>query len=313
MALLDDLLALPRGRGVNSADIKISEAVREFCGIAPDDPPGIARRKLVDRLEELADRLPPDLGLAARVALAIEPEARQRFLTERIEWLAKRIDRDIRTARRRMNEALRLMADMDTNFVANGSAVPPPEQHHIAEHWALVRLDEPMRDTYERRVIVSNIDALREIDTVLTLPQTDSSSLAPDLQMEVLYGATVVEAVRETDTRFRYRLRLASPLHAGESHEYMILYRIPPEHFVRPHYVFIPHLRCNAVTLRVRFPADRPPVDVRRVETGYLRDLDGEMSGEPLALGDAGELHLAFTSLVTGMAYGARWRMDPRS
>lgn len=307
MALLDELLNLRKGRGVNAPDLRISAALRDLSGIEPDDSPGVARRKLVDRLGQLAGLLPSDLGLAARVALAIEPEAQQRFLTDRTVWLAKKIDRDTRTARRRMDEALQLLADLDTDAAA---VAPPPERHYIAEHWALVRLDRPTRDTYERRVIVSNVDGLSEIDTVLTLPQVEASSgPPPNLEMEVLYGASVVEQVREAETRFRYRLRLSSPIDAGQSHEYSVLYRIPPGQFIRPHYVFIPHLRCNEVTLRVRFSADRLPADVRRVEAGYLRDLDGEMAGDPITLNGAAELALTFTRLVTGMAYGARWRM----
>ena len=306
-------MALRKGRGVNSTNIRVSSSMRNLCGIEPDDALGLVRRKLIDRLDELAGRLPPDLGLAARVALAIQPDAQQRFLTERTEWLARRIDRDTRTARRRMNEALQLMADLDTVAVAGGSgpAARPPENHYIAEHWALLRLDQPTRETYERRVIVSNVDGLREIDTVLTLPQDRRSRpRLPELRMEVLYGAIVVDEIRETETRFRYRLRLASPLNAGQSHEYSILYRIPPGQFLRPHYVFIPHLRCNQVSLRVRFPADRLPTDIRRVEDGYLRDLDDEMTGDPITLDDACELSLTFTSLVIGMAYGARWQIS---
>lgn len=314
VTLLNELMALRKGRGVNSADIHISSSLRELCGIQPEDTPGHVRRKLIDGLDELAARLPPDLGLAARVALAIQPEAQQRFLTERTEWLAQRIERDNRTARRRMNEALQLMADLDTAGAGTAESAAPPEEHFIAEHWALVRLDQPNRDTHERRVVVSNVDGLREIDTVVMLPQDRGSSPGPpELHMEVLYGATLVRETRETETRFRYRLRLASPLNAGQSHEYSIIYRIPPKQLVRPHYVFIPHLRCNQVTLRVRFPADRLPADVRRIENGYLRDLDGEMTGDPITLDDAGELSLTFTRLLAGMAYGARWQIpsDP--
>jgi hypothetical protein len=312
VGLLEELISLRKGRGVNSVGIDVGPTLRELCGIESGDVPGVVRRKLVRQLGQWADRLPPDAGVAARVALAMHPEAQQRFLSERTQWLAHSIERDDRTARRRMDEALRLMADLDAKDDHGRApvAAPPLEEHYIAEHWALVRLDQPTRETYERRVIVANVNGLEEVDAVLTLPRDRPSRPgAPQLDMDVLYGAAVVDRVKETDTRFRYRLRLPTPLNAGQAHEYSIVYRIPPRQFVRPHYVFIPHRRCNALTLRVRFPLDRLPADVRRVDHGYLRDLDDEMVGDPISPDGVGELLLTFTGLVNGMAYGARWRV----
>ena len=315
MGLLEELTTLRKGRGLNSVGIQreVGPTLRALCGIVSDDQQGTVRRKLGRQLDQWAGRLPPDLGLAARAALALHPEAQQRFLTERTHWLAQRIDRDGRTARRRMDEALRLMADLggEQSFTAVGGE-PPAEEHYIAEHWALVRLDQPTLETHERRVVVSNVDGLEEVDTVLSLPRDPLARPgAQQLHMEVLYGALLVDRIRETESRFRYKLRLPSPLKAGQSHEYSLLYRIPPKQFVRPHYVFVPHRRCDALTLRVRFGADRLPSDVRRVDYGFLRDLDDELVGDKITLDSAGELYLRFSSLVTGMAYGARWHVRP--
>lgn len=312
MGLLEELMTLRKGRGVNTAGIDVGLTLRELCGIEPDDPPGVVRRKLVRRLDEWTARLPPDLAVAARAALATSPEAQQRFLSERTQWLAQFIDRDDRTARRRMDEALKLLADVDTRSgpVSPAAPAPPAEEHYIAEHWALVRLDQPTRETYERRVVVSNVDGLEGLDAVLSLPRDRPSRPgAPQLEMDVLYGAAVVDRVRETETRFRYRLRFPAPLSAGQSHEYSIVYRLPPGQLVRPYYVFIPHRRCNALTLRVRFSPDRPPVEVRRVDRGYVRDLDDGLIGDPISPDGVGELLLTFSALVTGMAYGARWEI----
>lgn len=315
MGLLEELVRLRKGRGVNSVRLQedVGPELRAACGIAPDASPGAVRDQLVRALEQWAERLPTDAAVAARAALALHPAAQQRFVAERTRWLAEHIGRDDRTARRRMDEALKLMAQhAGTPVAAPTTGGPPTGQHYIAEHWVLVRLDRPAPETLERQVIVSHVAGFDEIDTVFSLPRQVPSRPDPrELHMEVLYGAVLIDQVQETHSRFRYRLRLSSEVDAGRAHEYGLLYRIPPDQVIRPHYVFVPHRRCDALTVRIRFDDDRPPTDVRRVDGEFLRDLDDEPVGPEIAVDAAAELHLTFTDLTIGMAYGARWRVAP--
>jgi hypothetical protein len=312
-ALLKELKALRRGRGVNSVDISkdIGPLLQALCGSTPDDEPAALRRKVVQQLNRWASQLPEDLAQAVRAAVGLHPEARHRFLGERTAWLADLLTCDTRTVRRRMDEGLQLMAEQGAAQDHVGPPVEPAtEEYYIAEYWALLRLDQPAPETHERRVIVSNIDGLAEIDALFTLPR-DPLTRSGDhqLHMEVLYGVTLVDQVRETDSRFRYRLRLPSPLPAGQPHEYGLLYRIPPKQLMRTHYVFTSHRRCDAFQLRIRFDTDRVPSGVWRVDRGYPRDLDDGPAGDEITLDSAGELHLAFIGLARGMGYGARWRV----
>lgn len=314
--LLAELKTLRRGRGVNSANIEreVGPSLRALSGVAPADPPGVLRQRLAERLNALADSLPPDLANAAKAALALHPQARHPFLTERTEWLARLLDRDTRTARRRMEDALAQLAEQATALAEAPPPGPPAtvEDYYIEQFGALLRLDRPAPEALERRVVVANRDGLTELDSLLTLPRDPAAmGRRHELDFEVLYGVTVCEQERDTDSRFRFRLRLPRPLRAGERHEYGLLFRVPERQAMRTHYVFTSHRRCDLFDLRIRFDGQRLPADIRRVTRCYPRDLDDGPAGETVELDGCGELHLRFTGLAIGLGYGAAWSNGP--
>ncbi|WP_116022733.1 Appr-1-p processing protein [Thermomonospora umbrina] len=98
-ALYTELRRLSRGRGLATADLA------SLAAWLPGD-----REQVVAGLRQRIDRLAPDLRLAALAALGLHPAAGERFLGQRISWLAGQLDRDARTVRRRIDEAFRLIA-----------------------------------------------------------------------------------------------------------------------------------------------------------------------------------------------------------
>ncbi|MEO3859630.1 macro domain-containing protein [Acrocarpospora sp. B8E8] len=109
--LFTELIQLRPGRGVLTGNLvaRIGPLLRARAGIDDSDGPGEISERLIAYLESLAGTLPPDLALAFRVGLSLHPQAQFRFLDERMEWLAMQLDRDARTARRRFDEAARLL------------------------------------------------------------------------------------------------------------------------------------------------------------------------------------------------------------
>jgi hypothetical protein len=311
-ALLEELKAVRKGRGVNGRGVAehVGPALRELCGIDPGEPAGPARAKLVSGLDGLAGALPEDLGLAARAALGLHPEAQQPFLTDRVQWLAERLDRDARTARRRVDLALESMAERATVAPPGPPPVPAPreaEEHRwfIRECRAVVRLDQPAPEAIDQRTVVA-LEDVEVLDALITIPREGAAD--PDLSVEVLYGATIESRERVTPTRFRYRLRLPRRLAAGQSHDYALLYRLPPNQPMRNHYVYTSLIRCDAFDLRIRFDPARLPDEVWRVAGTYPRDLDeGPSDREPVRPDGSGEVHLAFHHLRVGLGYGAQW------
>lgn len=311
VTLLDELKELRKGRGVQSpTPEKVGPILRKLCGITPDNDQ--FRSKLLRQLQNWVTQLPPDLVLAANAALGLHQEAQQRFLGERTQWLAAKIQRDERTARRRMDEALGLMAQMGTEQVSDMAPDEPRPEYYIAEQRSLVRLHGTAPETYEFWTVVSNVDGLANLETALALPRDPlARSGVQQLEMEVLYGMTLAEQVREGDYRFRYRLRFPAPLQKGQQHQYGVRYRTPPGQRALPYYVFTTHRRCDAFALRVRFDHDCPPGDVHEVDNAYFYDLSGEPGGALISPDGAGEVSLRFEALVAGMVYGAQWTFAP--
>ncbi|HSV67221.1 MAG TPA: hypothetical protein VLJ59_15090 [Mycobacteriales bacterium] len=316
--LLIELKVLRKGRGLYAPkiDAQVGPALRTLCGIDGDDDAAVMRQKLVDRLSEFAQTLPPDLELAVTAALALHPDAHQLFLNERIRWLADRLGRDDRTARRRVDEGLDRLAEAAAAGRGRVSPERPAGGGSMQEGWyvdechALLRLDRPSPEAIERRVIVADRDGIDEIVAAITLPRHPAGRRGShDLIVEVLYGATLVRKEHDTPSRFRFVLSLPTTLRAGERHEYMLVLRVPPDQPMRSHYVFTSPRRCDLFDLRIRFDPDRMPEDIWKVNGAFHRDIDDEEPvGDRLHPDSACEVHVQFRDLSPGFGYGAQWK-----
>jgi hypothetical protein len=254
------------------------------------------REKVSDRLTGLAADLPEDLRVAALAAFAICAEARQPLYQERVRWTANRLDRDPRTVRRRVDEAIDLLAELASSS-SSTSAVPGDRWHTSSLAIALV-LDQPAPLVFERRRIVADQEGLRSVDLAVSLPDGRPSAT-------VLYGGTLVDRGMETSSRWGYGLELPHPLPRGESWEVAILFQ-PPS--LRPYMVTVPRQPCDSFDLRVRFGRVPPPPEVWALEGAFQRDVsDPGYRGRPQAVDSSGEVHLRFRGLMPGLAYGARW------
>jgi hypothetical protein len=316
--LLEELKALRKGRGIHAGRVRgqVGPGLRKTCSILEADDEQSIRQKLTDRLSALAATLPDDLSLAVRVALGLHPSARHQFLQERVLWLGERIDRDPRTVRRRMDEGLELLAQL-----AAGPAPAlvqatrdPADGWFVQAFHAVLRLDRPSPEAIERRVIVAERDGIDHVVALMTLPRDPTNRTGPhDLLMEVLYGVTLVGKEHDTDSRFRYLLKLPTPLHTGERHEYGLLFALPHDQLMRPHYVFTSPRRCDLFDLRVRFNRRRLPERAWRVDEVFHRGVDDAQPSDDkvLTLDEAGELHVSFRDLKPGFGYGAQWINAP--
>jgi hypothetical protein len=113
--LSSELRLLRRGRGVMVSNLRtrIGPALRIRAGIGDSAGLNETRERLITYLNSLAETLPIDLRLIFSVILALNRDTQFRFLEERMEWLASRLDRDVRTVSRRFNEALDLLESAD--------------------------------------------------------------------------------------------------------------------------------------------------------------------------------------------------------
>lgn len=197
-----ELRELRRGRGLRSDDLfdRVGPRLRLFCGIADHDSPRVVRAKLVRVLTERCAGLPGDLRLAVLAALALHGQADQKFLHDRVRWLATQLNRDPRTARRRIDEGLRLLAEPITDLApaaadlapatadlapatdlaaatAAGSAGRQAASPFVSDGWyvhsmrSTLRLDVHPLTLTEERVITATADQLGEVVCALSLPR----------------------------------------------------------------------------------------------------------------------------------------------
>ncbi|SEF36859.1 hypothetical protein SAMN05421837_111280 [Amycolatopsis pretoriensis] len=295
--LVQELKTLRKGRGLaGRVDDRVGPYLRSACAVSSDDGQVAIREKVTELISELAAHLPDDLRLAALAAFAICAEARQPLYQDRVRWAASRVDRDPRTVRRRVDEAIVLLAELA--WSSSSPVVSPSDRWHTTSLSIACVVDEPL--VLERRRIVADQEGLEFLDLAVSLP-------AGQPAVTVLYGGSLVDRGMETSSRWGYGLELPRPLSRGESWECAVLFR-PPS--ISPYMVSVPRQRCDAFDLRVRF-GGAPPA-VWALEGAFQRDVsDPGYEGRPEQVDSTGEVHLRFRGLTPGLAYGVRWAVQP--
>ncbi|RKT52832.1 hypothetical protein [Saccharothrix australiensis] len=300
--LVRELKSLRKGRGVLAGGIadRVGPTLRAACGVTEDDEPGAIRRKVTDTISELAGRLPEDLHRATLVAFAIHEEARLPLYQDRVQWVAVRMDRDPRTVRRRVDEAIDHLAELAADAVGEQSD-RRPGGWHTAELHAVLTLDRPRPEVIERHRVVADRDGLHELALSPPLPLDP-----PDLDLRVLYGGTLVD--RSTPA-----LALPTAVRRGRSHDFAIRYRPATSHETWSYLVYVPRHPCDLLDLRGRFGDIAVPPRV-----WALQGADRSGGSVPAPRGHehpvdrAGEIHLRFHDLTPGLAYGVRWEATSR-
>lgn len=302
--LVRELKSLRKGRGLFAGRIaeRVGPSLRAACEVTDGDGLVVIRRKVAARLAELVEQLPEDLRLPTLAAFAIEGEARQPLYQERVLWAAIRVDRDPRTVRRRVDEAINELAELATD-APRGRAGRPTDGWHTTELHVAVALDGMQPEVMEQRRIVADQDGLRELDLAVSLPAGRC-----DLDAGVFYGGTLRDCGMEASDRFRFTLALPRPLSKGESYDFALRFRLPTTRSMWPYLVCVPRRPCELFDLRVRFGRDRLPQRVRMLHGAFQRDVsDPVCHGHQHRIDQAGEIHMRFRQLTPGLAYGARW------
>jgi hypothetical protein len=312
--LYQELARLRRGRGLQEprAAERLGPMLRRLCGVAGADSDAVARRRVEAMLGELAADLPDDLRIAAELSLALGDRPASR-LTQRTEALARELRCSGRTARRRMDEAARLLARAALTH-------PGPEQDdtdpgsgwRVREFTGLLRLDTATPELYETRTVQAD-RALDGLTIRLDLPpRPDSEGPALPLMIDALYGVTLAEVDSGPDGR-NYRLAIALPrtLKPDERLEFCLHYRVPPGQPIRDHCAIVPLDPCDQGRIRVRFDPSDPPAEVWRLAAITPRQMDRATTlpgPDRLDPDAAGEVGVTFRGLRQGHGYGVAWR-----
>lgn len=316
--LINELKTLRKGRGLYVSQIgaRVGPALREVCEVTGADGPSEIRLKVSRRLEILAAGLPDDLRFVVLAAFAIRQDVRLPLYKDRVIWAATRLNRDPRTARRRVDDGIHQLAQAATLAVAESPAftpdaiIGPAIGWHTSDLRVTLALDREQPEALEQRRIVADQDDLAELDLAVTVAEPPRRVVAVhrELGINVFYGGTLIDQGMESSERRAFQLGLPRPLARGEAHDFALHFRFPEGRPMQPHFACVPKHPCARFDLRVRFNPDRPPQRIWSMRNVFQRDAGDPVSGgEPLAVDQAGEIHLQFQGLSPGLAYGASW------
>jgi hypothetical protein len=289
--LVAELKRLRKGRGLftNGIGDRIGPALREVCGIDPADGPVAIRNKVANRLTHLADALPADLRTAVLIAFAIASDARQPLYKDRVVQTAARIQRDPRTARRRIDEAIEQLAQLATDHtqVSDLVAARGTGRWHTNRLLLSLALDHDHPELVELGQVVADHHALTEIETVAAHAAATSG---PAPAVAVLYGGVVTPG---SDV-----LQLPAPLSQGDEHSYALRALHSGSPLTHTALTYTPANACRRLDLHVRFHRMNPPRRITQIGN-ITRDLPVDR---------AGEVHVRFTDLTAGNRHGLLWQ-----
>lgn len=300
-----ELRQLRKGEGIFAGRLaeRVGPRLRLAAEVADGDSDAAIRRQVSAWLGTAAAALEPQERLAVAAAFALSPVGQRRYLNDRLCWLAAQLHCDARTARRRMDEAIRRLA------AAQELDAPTDDGWYVASFTALVRLDRQPPESMEEREIVATVDGLAELVNATSVPRhPDDENREHDLGAELLFGGTLGARAQPYESYFEQVVTLPVPLAAGERHVYVLRQWPPPGQPMAPHYVYVPLRRCDAFTLRIRFDPRRPPRQVWRfdgVPTTVITER--RPNAEAIEPDRFGELSLSFRDLRIGRGYGTRW------
>lgn len=315
--MMRELQQLRRGHGVHAADLmsRVGPRLASVCGIDRAMPSGERRRLLVQHLTVVVAELPDDLRLSVQAAFALPPASQSRFLRERMQWLGERFRRDPRTAMRRAESGLALLAERLTSLPGHA---PVGEVEYAEEGWyvdnmrtTLMLHVDPVQVLETRRVI-SLVAGLARLRVSWSVP-ADAPADGAQLGVETLYGGQLRrDDAASTAALWTGYLELPRPLSPGEQHEYQVRVSLLPRRDMRPYYVLSPLRRVDVFELRAKFDTVDPPEAIWRLDGVPFQLLDEKQPvGRMLQPDAAGEVVSRFRSLRGGLSYGLRWRDAP--
>jgi hypothetical protein len=303
---------LRKGRGLQASDL--DSRLRKLLLMDELAGPGDAaahRHALIAEVSRCSAELLGDYRTAIEASLALSAETKQEPLFGgRVNWLAAQLDRDYRTALRRIDEAEGRLAEVIATELRRrrSRTAVAPDGWYVRELRTLLRLDTEIMESREDRRIVSTRENLTQVKAWLDVPR-DANQPGADLQAEILYGGRLLRQEQSARNRFDFMVQLPKPLQPGEEHEYGLLLHMPRSMLRSSHYLLTPECQFNRFDLRIRFDLNRLPGWVRRVDRETVRMFEGaEPAGDLLAPDAAGEVHEEFLDLAMYLGYGIQWQ-----
>lgn len=305
-----ELGALCRGWGLQRKNLHavMGSAVAAWANVPGNASDRDAKGQVARAIDRLIQYgLHADAVRAVRVAVALDRNCYFSSLKVRTETLAAERNVSPRTMRRRIEDALDLLAHL---AVATAGADDQDHGWVVERISALVSLDRAVPQVIERRTILATVDGLNRINARFSLPcEPGTQTHVRDLAGEVLHGARLNAEHRDGLGHFRYELDLPDPLARGEELTYTMAFHVVDGLPIRPYYAVVPTITCSSLLVTVRFARDHPPSALWLIDGIHHRVLSDPLTPGPdaLELNSAGEVTVSFTGLKPSFGYGLGW------
>jgi len=310
--LIEELQQLRRGYGLHAPEVlsRVGPVLTRVCNLNSISTTGGRRERLIERIGGLVSALPRELRLAVQAAFALPPADQSRFLRERMEWLGEQLERDPRTAMRRVQTGLALLAEQMLRIAApSGGDGYAPGGWFVETFRATLMMHVDPVELIETRKVISTVDGLDRITIAWSIP-AEPSGARSGLRVDLLYGGEL-ERDEEISTEcfWSCTLKMPRPLRSGEAHEFQVRVVSLPRNKFEPYFVLTPFRRCDEFVLRAKFDVAgcRPVVWVLD-GTPFQLVQENHPIGDQLSLDSVGEVVRKFQDLRTGLSYGLRWR-----
>jgi len=304
-----EIRQLHKGRALQAGDLdsRLGPLLGELAGTTE----AAARRQaLLAEMNRCAAQLLDDYRMAIGASLALSAETiDEPLFTRRASWLADKLDRDTRTALRRIREAEWRLAELIAAELQRRRGRTPvaPDGWYVAELRTVLRLDGDSIVSEQDRRIVSTREDLTEVMAWFDLP-SDTNQPEGELRAEIRYGGRLLRKEKPSRNRFNLMAQLPKPLQPGEEHRYGLILRMPRHMLKLPHCLMTPECQCDRFDLTVRFDPARLPDWIRRVDGETVRTFENRQPvGELLVPDAAGEVHEEFRDLALYLGYGIQW------
>jgi hypothetical protein len=309
--LLEELQQLRRGHGLHAPDVlsRVGPNLVRILGLDQTSSTGARRGQLNERIEAMVSALPQDLRLAVQAALALPPADQSRFLRERMEWLGDQMNRDPKTAMRRVQSGLALLAErMLLSSELDTADHYAPDGWFVDSFRTTLILNRDPVELLETRRVISTVDGLDRITMAWSIPA--DAGVQNKLRVDLLYGGELQRDEQiSTETFFSSTLILPRPLRAGETHEFQVRVTGPPRDKWSSYFVLTPFRRCDEFVLRVKFGIDDNPVQVWNLDgVPFQLVHENQPVGEVIVPDSAREILRLYRNLRPGLSYGLRWQ-----
>src|SRR5436309_2913728 len=145
--LAAEIRQLRKGRGVQASDLgsRLGPLMRELAGPGLPGDPAARRQALITEVSRCAAQLPDDYRTAVEASLALSAQTRHEpYFKGRVSWLARLLERDYRTALRRIDEGEQRLAELLAAELRRrrGRTAVAPDGWYLEEFRVVLRLDK---------------------------------------------------------------------------------------------------------------------------------------------------------------------------